>query len=122
MEVSTGNVREYGPRGNAPDFHYEANNSRAKLNVWVNMCSNGFLLRTHFFEGHLNELTYHDILMDHFLEQFEENHFCYLNSAQNGTPPHHSHLVRDLLLEMLQDRVIAWDQPTEWPRFFFGVL
>ena len=122
-KVNTRNVREYAPRGNAPDFHYDVNNSRAKLNVWVGMCSNGVLLGPHFFEGHLNGIKYHDILvenafpelMDHFREQFEDNHFRYLNWAQDGAPTHRSHLVRDLLLEMFQDRVIAQDQPTEWP-------
>ena len=115
-EVNTRNVRECAPGGNAPDFHYDVNNSRAKLNVWVGMCSNEILLGPYFFEGHLNGIQYHDILVQNaFREQFEDNHFRYLNWAQDGAPPHRSHLVRDLLLEMFQDRVIAWDQPTECP-------
>ena len=52
--------------------------------------------------------------MDHFREQFGDNHFCHLSWAQDA-PPHNSHLVRDLLLEMFQDRVIARDLPTERP-------
>ena len=84
--------------------------------------------QTGFFLGHislrdLNGIKYHEILienafpelMDHFREQFEDNHFRYLNWAQDGAPPPRSHLIRDLLSEMFQDRVIAREHPTEWP-------
>ena len=53
-------------------------------------------------------------LVEHSWEQFQDNHFLRLTCAQDGAPAHRSYLVRDLLLEMFQDRVISRDSNTEW--------
>ena len=46
-------------------------------------------------------------------EQFEDNHFLRLTCAQDRAPAHRSYLVRDLLLEMSQDRVISQGNDTK---------
>jgi len=48
--VNTRNIREYAPRGQRPDFTYEVNESREKVNVWAAMCGNGDIIGPYYFD------------------------------------------------------------------------
>ena len=37
-------VRMYAPAKQPPDFHYNVNDNRQKLTVWVGLCGNGDIL------------------------------------------------------------------------------
>ena len=54
-------------------------------------------------------------LMEHFGDQFDNDHFRRLWWAQDGAPPYTLVMVRNLLVEMFQDRVIALHHDSEWP-------
>ena len=53
-KVTTHNVRQYAPKGNPPEFNYDVDFSREKLNVWAALCGNGLLLGPFFFQNNMN--------------------------------------------------------------------
>ena len=87
------------------------------------MCGNGELIRHFFIEGNLNGIGYYNhliervfpSLMEHFGDQFDNDHFRRLWWAQDGAPPRTLAMVRNLLVEMFQDSVIALHHDPEWP-------
>ena len=54
-------------------------------------------------------------LMRHFADQFRNKHFERLTWAQDGAPAHRFHMVRNLLDEMFDNRVIGLGHQVEWP-------
>ena len=100
-EVNTQNVREYAPWGNAPNFYYDRNDSRAKITVWV-----GALTSPFFYEGNvsgenlLNEAVFPQ-LAEMCGDQFENGTFQRLCQAQDGAPGHRAREVRNWLLELV---------------------
>ena len=60
--VNNHNVRMYASAKKAPDFHYNVNDSRQKLTVWVGLCGNGDILGPFFFDGNVNEQSYSNFL------------------------------------------------------------
>ena len=86
------------------------------------MCGNGELIRPFLIEGNLNGIGYYNLLiervfpslMEHFGDQFDNDHFRRLWWAQDGAPPHTLVMVRNLLVEMFQDSVIALHHYPEW--------
>ena len=71
------------PVNQAPDIHYNVNDSRQKLTVWVELCGNGDILGPFFFDGNVNGESYLTLLNDEviplmtvlFQNQFYENRF-----------------------------------------------
>ena len=122
-KVNTRNVRQYAPAGNPPPFNFERNVSRAKVNVWAGMCGNGVLLGPFFIEGNLNGISYYNLLIErvfpslmaNFRDQFDDDHFLRLWWVQDGAPVHTLLMVRGILMEMFQNRVIALHHDIEWP-------
>ena len=47
------NIQMYAPANQLPYFHYNVNDSRQKLTVWVGLCGNGNMLRPFFFDGNM---------------------------------------------------------------------
>ena len=81
--VNDHNERMYAPVNQAPDIHYNVNDSRQKLTVWVELCGNGDILGPFFFDGNVNGESYLTLLNDEviplmtvlFQNQFYENRF-----------------------------------------------
>ena len=71
-KVVTLNVREYAPVGH-PEFNYDVNFSREKVNVWAGLCGNGLLLGPFFFERNLNGIGYLQILNEQVIPELIEN-------------------------------------------------
>ena len=73
----------YAPANQPPDFHYNVNDSRQKLTVWIGLCGNGDILGPFFFDRNVNRqsclnLLNHEVksLMTVFIQsQFHENRF-----------------------------------------------
>ena len=122
-KVNTRNVRQYAPAGNPPPFNFERNASRAKVNVWTGICGNGVLLGPFFIEGNLDGISDYNLLIErvfpplmaNFRDQFDDDHFLRLWWVQDGAPAHTLLMVRDILMEMFQNRVIALHHDIEWP-------
>ena len=122
-EVNTLNIRQYVPSGNVPPFNYDRNVSREKVVVWAGMRGNGELIGPFSIEGNLNGIGYYNpliervfpSLMEHFGDQFDNDHFRRLWWARNGAPPRTLVIVRNLLVEIFQNRVIALHHDPEWP-------
>ena len=118
-KVNTQKVRHYAPK--VPDFHYDLNESREKLTVWAGLC--GLVIGPFFIEGNLNR---HDmiveegfpVLVQHFNEQMQDEHFERLWWAQDGAPAHRADIVQDLLQEIFPGRVITCDEDNDWPARF----
>ena len=72
-KVTTHNVRQYAPKGNPPEFNYDVDFSREKLNVWAGLCGNGLLLGPFFFENNMNGNGYLQILNEHMIPELMEN-------------------------------------------------
>ena len=53
--VNNHTVQMYAPADQAPDFHYNVNDGRQKLTVWVGLRGNGDMLGPFFFDGNVNE-------------------------------------------------------------------
>ena len=53
--------------------------------------------------------------MRHFADQFRNELFERLTWAQDGAPAHRFHMVRNLLDEMFDNRVIGLGHQVEWP-------
>ena len=81
--VNNHNVRIYVPANQVPDFHYNVNDSRQKLTVWVGLFRNGEMLGPFFFDGNVNGQSYLNLLNVEvipsmtvlFQDQFHENRF-----------------------------------------------
>ena len=122
-KVSSQNVRKYAPRGEAPEFFYDVNESREKLTVWMGLVGNGTIIGPFFFGGTVNGANYLELLneqvlpelFDTFIDQFENGHFTRLWWAQDGAPAHRSDEIREFLTEFFQRRIIALHHPREWP-------
>ena len=52
--VNSRNIREYAPKGQLLDFHYDQNPSRERANVWAALCGNGRILGPYFFDVNVN--------------------------------------------------------------------
>ena len=63
-QVNSHNVVQYAPKGEAPDFHYDRNNSREKVTVWAAVCGNGTILGPYFFDANMNGQTYLNMIND----------------------------------------------------------
>ena len=57
-KVNTQNVRQYAPRGQAPEFTYQVSESQEKRAVWVGLCGDGSLIGPYFFESNVTGLAY----------------------------------------------------------------
>ena len=138
--VNTQNIRCYAPKGQPPvDNKFEKSNSRDKLHVWVGLCGNGRIIGPHFFNRNVNGRAYGDMLRQVVFPTITNIYARYgarfdgLWWFQDGAPAHNSLLVRRLLTEKFQDRVVALHHPImEWPArspdftpldfFFWGYL
>ena len=84
----------YAPANQPPDIHYNVNDSRQKLTVWVGLCGNGDMLGPFFFDGNVNGQSYLTLLNDEviplmtvlFQNQFHENRFQRLLWVQDAGP------------------------------------
>ena len=139
-EVNSHNVRQYASRGVPPNFNYERRDERSKITVWMGICGNGALLGPFFFARNVNGNAYLEVLNDNIIpqlielldNQFQEGHFQRLWCAQDGAPAHQLIAVRNRLLEIFKNPVIALHFPVEWPPrspdltpcdyFFWGYL
>ena len=117
--VNTRNVRVYAPRGHPREFYY----SRQTVLVWGGLCGNGLLFGPFFIDGPLTGIKYHALLVEevfpelmrNFADQFRNEHFERLAWAQDEAPAHRFHMVRNLLDEMFENRVIGLGHQAEWP-------
>lgn len=122
-EVNSHNVRQYAPRGAPPDFNYERRDERSKITVWMGICGNGALLGPFVFARNVDGNSYLEVLNNNIIpqlielfdNQFQDGHFQRLWWAQDGAPAHQLIAVRNRLLEVFQNRVIALHLPVEWP-------
>ena len=121
--MNTRNIRQYAPSGNVQPFNYDRNASREKVVVWAGVVmvnSSGLFLIE-------NRIGYYNLLiervfpsqMEQFGDQFDNDHFRHLWWAQDGAPPHTLVMVRNLLVEMFEDCVIAPRSPDLTPCDFF---
>ena len=55
------------------------------------------------------------VLVQHFNEQMQDEHFERLWWAQDGTPSLRADIVQDLLQEIFPGRVITCDGDNDWP-------
>ena len=119
--VSTQNVRCYAPKGNPPDFKFERNHSRDKLHVWIGLCGNGHIVGPYFFNRNVNGRTYGNML-----NQFVFPAIAWIYQKfglvfdgiwwmQDGAPAHRTVLIRRMLRQKFQNRVVALNHPIEWP-------
>jgi len=115
--VSTQNVRCYAPQGQSPDFFYDKKNSREKLSVWIGLCGNGAIIGPYFFLQNVNGRKYLDMLNNFAIPNIVQ---CYQNLQnvwwfQDGAPAHRTRVVIAQLTQSFQHRVVALNQPIEWP-------
>ena len=52
-KVNTQNMRQYAPRGQAPEFTYQDGERRGKRTVWIGLCGDGSLIGPFFFESNV---------------------------------------------------------------------
>jgi hypothetical protein len=71
-EVNSNNVRQYAPRGNPPDFHFDRRDERRKVTVWMGICGNGATLGPFFFARNVDGNAYLDLLNDYIIPQLIE--------------------------------------------------
>ena len=122
-KVNNQNVRQYAPRGQAPEFTYQVSESRKKRTVWIGLCGDGSLIGPFFFERNVTGLTYLEILKEKvfpavlgtFPRHFVNGSFQRLWWAQDGAPAHRTAEVREWLTEFFSQRIIALNHPVEWP-------
>ena len=122
-EVNSDNVRQYAPKGDRPDFTYVRCDERNKVTVWMGICGNGSILGPFFFDRNVEGNAYLAMLNDNNIpqlielvnNQFHEGHFLLLWWAQDGAPAHQLIAVRNRLLDLFQQRVIALQLAVEWP-------
>ena len=55
------------------------------------------------------------VLVQHFNEQMQDEHFERLWWAQDGAPAYRADIVQDLLQEIFPGRVITCDGDNDWP-------
>ena len=123
--LSTHNILQYAPRGEKPvDFSYEKKDCRQKLTVWIGMIGDGTLLGPFFFQQNINGERYLQMINDQIVPVLDERErfrrqqngrFRHLWWAQDGAPPHRSRVVMARLQELFGDRIVALNQPVEWP-------
>ncbi len=120
--VNSHNVLKYAPVGQSPEFNFDRNMSREKLNVWVGVCGNGTIIGPFFYEMNLNGAGYLQLLNENVIPAMERNFlrqgngvFRHLWWAQDGAPAHRLIAVRNRLQELFAHRVIAMHHDVEWP-------
>lgn len=123
--LNTHNVRQYAPQGQKPiDFSFEKRDSRQKLTVWIGLIGNGNLIGPFLFRENVNGDVYLAMINDQvvpYLDGFprfqrqQNGELRHLWWAQDGAPPHRRRTVTDRLRELFGNRVIALNQPVEWP-------
>ena len=112
-------MRQYAPRGQASEFTYQVSESREKRTVWIGLCGDGSLIGPFFFESNVTGLAYLEMLNEKvfpavlgtFQHHFVNGSFQRLWWAQDGAPAE----VREWLTEFFSQRIIALNQPVEWP-------
>jgi hypothetical protein len=119
--VSTQNVRCYAPKGQPPDFKFERHHSREKLHVWIGLCGNGELIGPYFFNRNVNGRTYGDMLTQFVFPAISRIFqkfglvFDGIWWIQDGAPAHRTLLVRRMLQQKFEDRIVALHHGIEWP-------
>ena len=121
--VNNHNVQMYAPANQAPDFHYNANDSGQKLTVWVGLFGNGDMLGPFYFDGNVNGQNYLNLLNDKatplmtvlFQNEFHENRFQRLWWAHDEAPCHGLLVVRGRLNQLSGERVLSLHNNSEWP-------
>ena len=123
--LSTHNILQYAPRGEKPvEFSYEKKDCRQKLTVWIGMIGDGTLSGPFFFQQNINGERYLQMINDQIVPVLDEGErfrrqqngrFRHLWWAQDGAPLHRSRDVMARLQELFGDRIVALNQPVEWP-------
>ena len=116
-------MRQYAPRGQAPEFTYQVSESREKRTVWIGLCVDGSLIGPFFFDSNVTGLAYLEMLNEKvfstvlgtFPHHFVNGSFQRLWWAQDGAPAHRTAEVREWLTEFFSQRIIALNHPVEWP-------
>ncbi len=99
-------ARKRDPLGN----HFDRNDSRAKLTVWVGLCGNGGIVGPYFFDGNVDGIAYLQKLDEyvfpqlagHFMDQYLDGVFQTHWWAQDAAPAHRLIAVRDGLNEAIR--------------------
>lgn len=116
--VNNYNIRQYAPRNNPPNFNFDVRMCREKVSVWMGMCGNGRLVGPIFYENIMNGDRYLNIIQEIIipeLHQIYPNRFNRLWWIQDGAPAHRSRAVQELLHDNFNNRIVALNQPIEWP-------
>ena len=125
FSLNTHNILQYAPRGEKPvEFSYEKKDCRQKLTVWIGTIGDGTLLGLFFFQQNINGERYMQMINDQIVQVLDEREsfwrqqngrFRHLWWAQDGAPPHRGRDVMARLQELFGDRIVALNQPVEWP-------
>ena len=120
--VNTQNVRQYAPRGEAPSFNFDRNESRQKLTVWAGLSGNGFLLGPFFFDGNVTGTKYLQMFDNEILPCLlavyglnEDQDIQNIWWFQDGAPPHRLRDVTQRLRAVFRHNLVALNQDMEWP-------
>lgn len=122
--VSTQNVRMYAPKGQPPDFYFEKNSDRRKVNVWAAVCGNHSVIGPYFFDGNVNGREYLNMLNNFALPNLAQSYNIYdIQQAahhrlwwfQDGATPHRTIPVRRRIRQVFGARVAALGHDQEWP-------
>lgn len=120
-KVTSNNVRMYAPRGQRPDFNYDVNFSREKISVWAGICGNGSILGPFFFDRNVSGPSYLAMLNRDILPSIP-NLYPHIQNPlqqvwwfQDGAPAHRSRAVKDRLVGVFDQRLVALGTRVEWP-------
>jgi len=78
--------------------------------VWVGIHANG-IVGPYEIEGTLTGQKYHDLLENQILPEIDTNEFWWM---QDGAPAHRTRVVKELLRDHFEDRVVALGWDPEW--------
>ncbi len=118
-KVNTWNVRNYAPRGNAPDFHFDVPHNLHKLTVWIGLVGDGHIIGPIFFDRNVNGAAYLQMLNNDVTPNLVVRYDQQRNGAiphlwwmQDGAPAHRARAVHDQLQGLFPRRVAGLGHPT----------
>jgi transposase len=117
-KVNNQNVRQYAPRNMPPEFNFNVSLCREKVSLWMGMCGNGAIIGPIFYEHNLNGNGYLNMLEERIIPELRQIHGNRMNRLwwiQDGAPCHRSNVVKQLLTDVFNNRIIALNHVIEWP-------
>ena len=123
--ISHTNTRTHSHIHTHTHTHTHTRIANLDVTVWIGLLGNGSLLGPFFFEQTVNGERYLRMIDDQVvpalnqMERFRRQRngpFRHIWWARDGAPAHRTRIVMTRLRELFGNRIIALNEPVEWPR------